>query len=113
MIFRADKRFTHGFMLMSSYTWSHMREQVTPLNPWEEPEERVAAVDRPHRITFASVAELPVGRDRRWGANWIPIVDADSRRMAVQREVRMAGRPAAGIQQQHLLRSRVRRSESS
>ena len=41
-------------MLMSSYTWSRMRENVTPLNPWEEPEERVAAVDRPHRITFAS-----------------------------------------------------------
>ena len=49
---------------------------VTPLNPWEEPEERVAAVDRPHRITFASVAELPVGRDRRWGGDWSPAVDA-------------------------------------
>jgi hypothetical protein len=76
MIFRADKRFTHGFMLMSSYTWSRMRERVTPLNPWEEPELRVAAVDRPHRITFASVAELPVGRERRWGTNWSPVVDA-------------------------------------
>ena len=76
MIFRADKRFTHGFMLMSSYTWSRMREKVTPLNPWEEPEERVAAVDRPHRITFASVAELPVGRDRRWGGDWSPALDA-------------------------------------
>jgi hypothetical protein len=75
MIFRADKRFTHGFMLMSSYTWSRMREQVTPLNPWEGPEERVAAVDRPHRITFASVVELPVGRDRRWGSDWNPFVD--------------------------------------
>jgi len=76
VILRADKRFTHGFMLMSSYTWSHMRERVTPLNPWEEPEERVAAVDRPHRITFASVAELPVGRERRWGTNWSPALDA-------------------------------------
>ena len=76
MIFRADKRFTNGFMLMSSYTWSHMREKVTPLNPWEEPEERVAAVDRPHRITFASVVELPVGRGRRWGTDWSPVVDA-------------------------------------
>ena len=63
-------------MLMSSYTWSRMRERVTPLNPWEEPEERVAAVDRPHRITFASVAELPVGRGRRWGTDWSPAVDA-------------------------------------
>ena len=76
MIFRADKRFTNGFMLMSSYTWSQMREKVTPLNPWEGPEERVAAVDRPHRITFASVVELPVGRDRRWGSDWSPVVDA-------------------------------------
>ena len=76
LILRADKRFTHGFMVMSSYTWSHMRERVTPLNPWEEPEDRVAAVDRPHRITFASVAELPVGRERRWGTNWSPAVDA-------------------------------------
>ena len=76
MILRADKRFTHGFMVMSSYTWSHMRERVTPLNPWEEPEDRVAAVDRPHRITFASVAELPVGRERRWGTDWSSGVDA-------------------------------------
>ena len=76
MIFRADKRFSHGWMLMSSYTWSRMRERVTPLNPWEGPEDRVASVDRPHRITFASVLELPVGRDRRWGSNWNPVVDA-------------------------------------
>lgn len=76
VIFRGDKRFSNGFMLMSSYTWSRMRERVTPLNPWEEPEERVAAVDRPHRITFASVLELPVGRERRWGSSWNPVVDA-------------------------------------
>lgn len=76
VIFRADKRFSNGFMLMSSYTWSRMRERVTPLNPWEEPEERVAAFDRPHRITFASVLELPVGRERRWGGDMNPIVDA-------------------------------------
>ena len=63
-------------MLMSSYTWSRMRERVTPLNPWEEPEERVAAVDRPHRITFASVVEVPAGRGRRWGTDWSPAVDA-------------------------------------
>ncbi len=75
VILRGDKRFTHGFMVMSSYTWSHMREKVTPLNPWEEPEERVALVDRPHRITFASVVEVPYGRDRRWGSSLNPIVD--------------------------------------
>jgi len=76
VIVRADKRFTHGLMLMSSYTWSHMRERVTPLNPWQEPEDRVASVDRPHRITFASVTEVPAGRGRHWGSDWNRAVDA-------------------------------------
>jgi hypothetical protein len=75
-IVRADKRFSHGFMIMSSYTWSHMRERVTPLNPWQDLEERVATVDRPHRITFASVAEVPAGRGRHWGSDWNRAVDA-------------------------------------
>jgi hypothetical protein len=70
VIARVDKRFTGGFMLMSSYTWSRLREEVAPLNPWEAPEERVGANDRPHRITLASVYELPVGRDHRWGDEW-------------------------------------------
>ncbi|RPI52987.1 MAG: hypothetical protein EHM55_15100 [Acidobacteria bacterium] len=60
---------------MTSYTWSRLREKVAPLNPWDELEERVGATDRPHRITLASVAELPFGRDHRFGDNWHPIVD--------------------------------------
>ena len=70
MIARVDKRFTQGFMLMSSYTFSRLTERVTPLNPWEAPEERRGSADRPHRVTLASVAELPFGRDHKWGSNW-------------------------------------------
>ena len=47
--------------MQSSYTYSRFREKVAPLNPWEDPEDRIGAVDRPHRITLASVAELPFG----------------------------------------------------
>ena len=75
-IVRVDKRFTQGFMLMTSYTWSRLREEVTPLNPWDEPEKRVGASDRPHRITLASVTELPFGRDHRWGRDWNTVTDA-------------------------------------
>jgi hypothetical protein len=75
-IARVDKRFTQGFMLMTSYTWSRLREQVTPLNPWEEPETRVGTTDRPHRVTLASVYELPFGRDHRFGSNWNGILDS-------------------------------------
>ena len=52
-------------MVQSSYTWSRFREKVAPLNPWEDLESRVGAVDRPHRITLAGVAELPFGQGKR------------------------------------------------
>ena len=44
--FRLDKRFTNGLMVMTSYTWSHLTEQVAPLNPWDELEDRIGC-DRP------------------------------------------------------------------
>jgi hypothetical protein len=73
---RLEKRFTSGFMLSTSCTYSQFREKVAPLNPWEEPEDRVAAVDRPHRITVATVAELPFGKGRRFGTDWNGLVNA-------------------------------------
>ncbi len=76
LVFRADKRFAGGFMIMSSYTWSHMREKAAPLNPWEPLEDRLATVDRPHRVTLATVIELPFGKNKRWGADWNAALDA-------------------------------------
>jgi hypothetical protein len=75
-IARLDKRFTQGFMLMTSYTWSRLRERVTPLNPWGDTEKRVGTADRPHRVTLASVTELPFGKDHRWGRDWNSALDA-------------------------------------
>ena len=46
------------------------REKVAPLNPWEDLEDRVGPVDRPHRVTLASVAELPFGQGRAIGNDW-------------------------------------------
>ncbi len=73
---RIEKRFTDGLMLQTSYTYSRFREQVAPLNPWEEPEDRIGAVDRPHRITLAGVAELPFGQGRKWGSDWNNVAEA-------------------------------------
>ncbi len=75
LIFRVDKRFRSGFMLMSWYTWSHMREKAAPLNGYQELEDRVATVDRPHRVTLATVYELPFGEGKRWGSGWNPVLD--------------------------------------
>jgi hypothetical protein len=76
LILRADKRFTSGVMVMSTYTFSKMREKVAPLNPWQDLEDRVGAFDRPHRFTFATVLELPFGTGRRFGHDWNGVVDA-------------------------------------
>ncbi len=76
IVARLDKRFTNGLMVMSSYTWSRFRERVAPLNPWEDLEDRISPVDRPHRLTFASVAELPFGKGRRYGSDWNAVTDA-------------------------------------
>lgn len=70
LLARLEKRFTGGLMVQSSYTWSRFRERAAPLNPWEDLENRVGSVDRPHRITLASVAELPFGQQHRWGSTW-------------------------------------------
>jgi hypothetical protein len=76
LVLRADKRFTSGVMVMSTYTFSKMRERVAPLNPWEDLEDRVGAFDRPHRFTFATVLELPFGNGRKFGHDWNGVVDA-------------------------------------
>ncbi len=76
LVARLEKRFTNGLMVMSSYTWSRLREQVAPLNPWEGQQERAAPFDRPHRITLASVAELPFGQGRKYGTNWSDALEA-------------------------------------
>ena len=75
IVARLDKRFTDGLMIMSSYTWSRFREKVAPLNPWDELEDRLSPVDRPHRFTFASVVELPFGQGRKFGTDWGAVLD--------------------------------------
>jgi Carboxypeptidase regulatory-like domain/TonB dependent receptor-like, beta-barrel len=76
LVLRLDKRFQDGFMVMTSYTYSRIREKVAPLNPWEGLEDRISTVDRPHRVTLAAVAEVPFGHGRRWGSTSNEFVNA-------------------------------------
>ncbi|MDT5059650.1 MAG: hypothetical protein QOH63_109 [Acidobacteriota bacterium] len=68
---RVEKRFTHGYTLLASYTWSKLLERVSFLNPTDtEYEKRISANDAPHRVVLSGIWELPFGHKRRWGANW-------------------------------------------
>lgn len=74
---RAEKRFTEGYTLLVSYTWSKLLERVSFLNPTDtEYEKRISINDAPHHIVVSGIWELPFGSRRRWGNNWKGLTDA-------------------------------------
>lgn len=71
------KRFDRGLSLNASYTLSREREATTRLNPQDDIlTEQIAANDRPHRFTFSTIYELPIGHNRAFGKNWNRVLDA-------------------------------------
>jgi len=75
--FRVERRFTRGFTILSSYTWSKVIEEVTFLNESDtDYERRIGSDDIPHRIVVSGVWELPFGKGRKWGASWNGFINA-------------------------------------
>jgi hypothetical protein len=66
---RMEKRFTKGFTLQMSYTWSKAMEAAQFLNAQDPmPYESLADIDRAQRITGSGIWELPFGKGRKFGA---------------------------------------------
>jgi len=63
---RAERRFSRGFTAQAAYTWSKWMDASSFLNATDPlPEKVIASQDRPQRLTFSGVWELPVGRGRQ------------------------------------------------
>ena len=74
---RVEKRFTQGYTLLASYTWSKLLERISFLNPTDtDYEKRISINDAPHRIVVSGIWELPFGRNRRWGAKWSGLMES-------------------------------------
>lgn len=59
---RLEKRFSKGFQFQFDYTWSKNIEAIGFLNGGDDALERVISdIDRPHRIAFSGIYELPFG----------------------------------------------------
>lgn len=73
---RVEKRFTKGYTLQASYTWSKAMEAIEYLN-WADPmpTEVISSFDRTHRITGSGQWELPFGRGRKFGSDWNPFLN--------------------------------------
>jgi hypothetical protein len=80
-----DKRFSHGFSMLTHYTWSKMIDNSSHAsgnvswlggstsiqNIWDLDGERsLSAHDVAHRLALAGTWQLPFGRDRQWGSGW-------------------------------------------
>jgi hypothetical protein len=75
--FRVERRFSRGFSILTSYTWSKVIEEVTFLNDSDtEYERRIGSDDIPQRIVVSGIWELPFGKGRKWGGSWNGFIDA-------------------------------------
>lgn len=73
---RIEKRFSKGYAVQLSYTWSKAMEATQFLNEADPmPSEVIAQLDRTHRLVASGYWELPFGRNRWIGANWNRPVD--------------------------------------
>jgi hypothetical protein len=67
---RVERRFSKGYSIIGTYTWSHFTEQVFRLNATDPGfEKRLARDDVPHRVTTSILYELPFGRGKTFGGN--------------------------------------------
>ncbi len=68
---RIERRFSKGFTILASYTYSKFLEQAALRNAFDaEFEKRLSEADIPHRIVISGIWELPFGRGRRFGTDW-------------------------------------------
>ncbi|MEK7405278.1 MAG: TonB-dependent receptor [Acidobacteriota bacterium] len=66
---RTEKRFSKGYTLQLSYTWSKSMEATGFLNASDPvPYKSLSSYDRTHRLVMSGIWELPFGRGRRFGA---------------------------------------------
>ena len=75
--FRLERRFSGGYTVLTSYTWSNFKEQVTKLNDTDtDYEERYQDTHLPHRLVMNGIWELPFGHGRRFGSGTNQVTNA-------------------------------------
>ncbi|MCZ2077262.1 MAG: TonB-dependent receptor [Bryobacterales bacterium] len=67
MQMRAERRFSQGYTLQLSYTWSKLMDATTFLNADDPmPYETISDSDKPHNISVSGIYEIPFGKGRRF-----------------------------------------------
>jgi hypothetical protein len=72
--FRLERRFSKGYTLQASYTWSKWIQATEYLNAGDaQPTRMISDQDVPHRLAFSGLYSLPFGKGRAFltNANWL------------------------------------------
>jgi hypothetical protein len=73
--FSATKRFSKGYTVIGSYTFSKWQQAVNLLNASDPaPVREISDLDAPHRVNISSIWSLPFGKGRALLANANPVV---------------------------------------
>ncbi|MBI3278947.1 MAG: TonB-dependent receptor [Acidobacteria bacterium] len=65
MTVSVEKRFSHGLLFQTNWTWSKFMEAISYLNPADlHPSETISDLDATHRFALNVIYELPIGRKR-------------------------------------------------
>jgi hypothetical protein len=73
-----QKRFSKGYTLGVSYTYSHWMQATEYLYNWAgaKPTKMISDQDVPHRLSVSGIFAFPFGKGRRFASNASGIVDA-------------------------------------
>ena len=68
---RINKRLSHGFTVVSAFTWSKTIGATSYREPqYAQPERSIAVSSRPLHLTVNAIWELPLGKGKAVGRNW-------------------------------------------
>jgi hypothetical protein len=72
-----ERRFSQGFTIQGSYTFSKFMEATNYLNPADPmPVEVISDFDVPHRFVASGIWEIPVGKGRAFGGDFGGVTNA-------------------------------------
>ena len=78
MLAKIEHRFSRGFSVINSFTWSKLFEDTSWLGPeiaGRHIEHKLGGEDRPLHLSIAPIWQVPVGRRQRFGARMPKVAD--------------------------------------
>jgi hypothetical protein len=79
MLVKIEHRFSKGFSVINSFTWSKLFEDTSWTGPeiaGRRVEHKLGGEDRPFRLSVAPIWNVPVGRKQKFGAGMPGVLDA-------------------------------------